>query len=171
MSSAEKIGTAFDRTVKALTLKPALGKGTGLSVSRIKDGLTCETTEGNWKVVSDMGTQVGGNSSAPTPGVYGRAALGSCLAIGYVMYAAKLGVPITSLEVEVQADYDDGPLFGVGNLPPGYIEVRYNVTIESPASEQDVMRVIDEGDVHSPYLDIFSRGQRCVRNVKILSPQ
>ena len=169
MSSSEKIGTAFERTVKALTLKPALGKGTGVSVSRIKNGLTCETTEGQWKVVSDMPSQVGGDSSAPTPGVYGRAALGSCLAIGYMMYAAKLGVPITSLEVEVQADYDDGPLFGVGDLPPGYLEVRYTITIESPAAEKEVMRVIDEGDVHSPYLDIFTRGQRCVRSVKILS--
>jgi uncharacterized OsmC-like protein len=169
MSSTEKIETAFERTVKALTLKPSLGKGTGISVSRIKDGLTCETTEGNWKVQSDMPVQAGGNATAPTPGVYGRAALGSCLAIGYMMYAAKLGVPITSLEVEVQADYDDGALFGVGDLPPGYVEVRYTVTIESPAAEQEVMRVIEEGDVHSPYLDIFSRAQRCVRDVKILS--
>ena len=168
MSAPETIATAFQRTAKALTLRPSLGHGTGTSISRIRNGLTCEIEEGPWKLVSDMPTQVGGNAAGPTPGVYGRAALGSCLAIGYMMYAAKLGVPISSMQVEVQADYDDGPLFGVGDMPPGYLEVRYTVTIESSAPEADIVRVVDEGDLHSPYLDIFKRSQKCVRDVKII---
>ena len=36
----------------------------------------------------------------------GRGALGSCLAMGYMMWAAKLGVPIAGLEVEVQGEMD-----------------------------------------------------------------
>jgi uncharacterized OsmC-like protein len=108
---------------------------------------------------------VGGTASAPTPGVYGRAALGSCLAIGYMMYAAKLGVPIDSLEVEVHAEYDDGAIFGVSDAPSGYTEVRYVVTVGSSAPEADVLRVLDEGDAHSPYLDVFRRAQKCVRSV------
>src|SRR5262249_53768554 len=103
----------------------------------------------------------------PTPGVLGRAALGSCLAIGYMMRAAAFGVPIASLEVEVQADYDAGALYGVGEAPPGYTEIRYIVTVESNASEEALRRGLDEADAHSPYLDVFRRAQKCVRDVRI----
>ena len=102
--------------------------------------------------------------------MYGRAALGSCLAIGYAMRAAKLGVPMAGIEVEVQADYDDGALFGVGDAPPGYSEIRYIVTLETEAPEADVLKVLDEADVHSPYLDVFRRAQRCTRTVRIDRP-
>jgi uncharacterized OsmC-like protein len=168
-SIQHKVRTAFERSAKALSLRPSLGRATGVSRTRIREGLTCEIEDGRWKLAADMPAQVGGDGSAPTPGVLGRAALGSCLAIGYMMHAAKLGVPIAALEVEVQADYDDGALLGVSESPPGYLEVRYTVTVESSAPESDVRRVLDEGDAHSPYLDVFRRAQKCTRFVQIVS--
>ena len=169
MNEAEKIKLAVERSTKALSLKPSIGKGTGISKTRIKNGLTCEIQEGHWKFLADMPESVGGNAKAPTPGVYGRAALGSCLAIGYMMKAAKMNIPIAMLEVEVQADYDDGALFGTADVDPGYSQVRYIVTIESDAAEQDILKMLDEADLHSPYLDVFSRGQNCKREVHIVS--
>lgn len=171
MSATEKIKVAIERSIKALTLKPALGLGTGKSKTRIKNGLTCEIQEGNWKFLADMPESVGGNSQGPTPGVYGRAALGSCLAIGYMMKAATMNISITMLEVEVQADYDDGALLGTTDVAPGYLEVRYTITIESDAAEEDILRMIEDADRHSPYLDVFSRGQNCKREVHINSPK
>ena len=167
-NTSEKIKTAFQRTVKAISLRPSLGHGTGTSKARIRSGLTCEVEEGPWRLTADMPGQAGGDALGPTPGVYGRAALGSCLAIGYMMYAAKLNVLISQLEVEVQADYDDGALFGVSAVPPGYLEVRYTITVESEAPEADILHVLDEGDAHSPYLDVFARSQKCRREVRIL---
>jgi uncharacterized OsmC-like protein len=163
----EHLKIAFERSAKALTLRPSLGRDTGVTKARIREGLTCDIEAGPWRFVADMPKQVGGAETGPSPGVYGRAALGSCLAIGYMLHAARLGVPIRGLEVEIQADYDDGALFGVSDSPPGYLEVRYIVTVESSAPEADVLRVIDEGDAHSPYLDVFSRAQKCTRSVRI----
>ncbi|HET9824948.1 MAG TPA: OsmC family protein [Chitinophagaceae bacterium] len=171
MTEMQKIKLAVERTTKALSLKPSLGQSTGVSKARIKNGLTCEIHEGNWKFLADMPAAVGGNTQGPTPGVYGRAALGSCLAIGYMMAAAKKDIPITMLEVEVQADYDDGALFGTANVFPGYSEVRYTITIESEAPEEDVLKMLDEADQHSPYLDVFSRAQHCKREVRIAAPK
>ena len=165
----EKVRVAFERCARALTLRPSMGHSTGVSRTRIRHGLACEIEEGPWKLAVDMPEQIGGDATAPTPGVLGRAALGSCLAIGYMMHAARLGVPITALEVEVQADYDDGALLGVSDSPPGYLEVRYAVTVESPAPEGDVLRVLDEGDAHSPYLDVFRRAQSCKRQVRVIA--
>jgi uncharacterized OsmC-like protein len=164
----DAIRIAFDRCVKTLTLRPARGLSTGVSRTRLRQGLVCEIEEGPWRLTADMPVQVGGSATAPTPGVFGRAAFGSCLAVCYMMHAAKLGVPITSIDIEVQADYDNGALFGVGTSAPGYSEVRYTVTVESPASESDIMRVLDEGDAHSPYLDIFRNARDCRRFVSIV---
>jgi len=169
MSEMEKIKVAVERTTKALSLKPSLGKSTGVSKATIKNGLTCEIQEGNWKFLADMPAQVGGNAQGPTPGVYGRAALGSCLAIGYMMAAAKKNIPINMLEVEVQADYDDGALFGTSDVFPGYSQVKYIINIESDAPEEDVLNMLNEADQHSPYLDVFSRAQDCKREVHVLS--
>jgi uncharacterized OsmC-like protein len=167
MSDAERIKTAFGRISEAMSRRPALGRGTGVSKIRVTSGLRCEIQEGPWRLTADMPEQAGGSGSAPTPGVLGRAALGSCLAIAYMMYAAKLGVPIAGLEVEIQADYDDGALFGVSAGPAGYSEVRYIVTVESDAPEADILRVLDESDAHDPYLDVFRRAQPCRREVRI----
>ena len=171
MKETEKIKIAVERCKKAFTLKPAMGRDTAVSKVRMVNGLTCEINEGNWKFSVDMPEGIGGNNTAPTPGVYGRAALGSCLAIGYMMKAAELSIPIKNLEVEVQADFDDGALLGTAdkNIPPGYLEVRYTITIESDAPEETIMQMLDDGDKHSPYLDVFSRAQKCVRKINIVS--
>ena len=169
MSSQREIKEAVSRSTKALSLKPSLGLGTGISKAKIINGLTCEITEGKYKLIADMPESVGGNATGPTAGVYGRAAFGSCLAIGYMMKASAMNIKIDSLEVEVQADYDDGALFGTSDAPPGYTEVRYTVTIESDAPESEILQMLDIADKQSPYLDVFSRGQKCTRTIQINS--
>lgn len=168
MKAQVDIKTKFIRTQKALTLKPSLGMGTGVSRTRIVNGLSCETREGDWVFKTDMPKQVGGFATASSPGALGRAALGSCLAIGYMLWASKLDVTIDSLEVEIQADYDDGGLFDTSVNPPGYLEIRYLVRVKSPASREDIEHILNMGDKHSPYLDVFSRAQSCVRQLEYI---
>lgn len=55
--------------------------------------------------------------------------------------------------------------------PAGYSEVRYCVRVCSSAAERELIKVFDEGDKHSPYLDIFSRDARCVRQLEIKQNQ
>lgn len=166
----KKIKLALERCKKAFTLKPAMGKSTAISKVRMVNVLTFEINEGKWKFSVDMSEGIGGNNTAATPGVYGRAALGSCLAIGYIMTAAELSIPIKNLEVEVQADFNDGALLGTAdkNIQPGYLQVRYTVTVKSDAPEEKIIQMLDESDKHSPYLDVLSRAQKCVRNINIV---
>ncbi len=164
----EQIKSSFERVAEHLTLNPERGCNTLVSTTRVTDGLSCQTEEGKWKLNADLPGKAGGSDSGPTPGVLGRAALGSCMAIGYMLWASKLEVPIESLEVEIQADSDDGVLFGVSDAPPGYTEVRYSVRVQSGASEEDIFKVLDAGDKHGPYLDIFTRAVPCKRQVEIV---
>ena len=169
MERTEQIKTSFERNAKAIALRPSVGHGTAKTRVTLREGLTCDVQDGAWKLVVDASQKSGGDGSAPDPGVYGRTALGSCLAIGYGMWAATLGVSFTSLQVEVQADYDGGGMYAVTDEPPGYRQVRVIVTVESDASEADVRKVIAEADAHSPYLDVFTRAVDVRRDVKIVS--
>lgn len=169
MKEQDDIKNKFERTRKALTLKPSLGHGTGVSKTRIINGLSCETKEGDWVFKADMPKQVGGYETASSPGALGRAALGSCLAIGYMMWASKLDIKIDRLEVEIEADYDDGGLFNTSDSPPGYIEIRYRVKIKGHASPEEIENLLNMADKHSPYLDVFSRAQSCIRQVELIN--
>ena len=86
-----------------------------------------------------------------------------------MMKAAEWEIPITNLEVVVEADFDDGASLGTAdkNIPPGYLEVRYTINIESDATNEKIMQLLDEGDAQSPYLDIFTRAQKLIRKVNI----
>ena len=164
------IKEAFTRSKKALSLRPSLGYGSASSKVTVLDGLTVKMEEGDWSFIADMPKQVGGRKKGPTPGVYGRAALGSCLAISLSMYANYKEIPINKLSVEVQTDYDDGALFGIGDAPPGYLEVRYIISVESEAPEVIIQELIEEAERHTPYLDVFSRAQMCKKILNYSQP-
>ncbi len=55
--------------------------------------------------------------------------------------------------------------------PPGFDALRYNVYIESPASEEEIMQLIEEADKHSPVLDDFKRAIPVEREVTITSTE
>lgn len=163
-----QIRTVLERNVKAVRLRPAVGQNTARTKVRLKPGLECELTEGQWTLTVAMSQKSGGTNAGPNPGVLGRGALGSCLALGYAMWAIRLDVPIESLEVEVEADYDNRGELGISDdVPPGYLQVRYIVTVASPAPEADVRRVLDTADRYSPYRDVFTRPHDVRREVRI----
>lgn len=170
MKGQEEIKAKFERNRKALQLRPSIGQGTAVTRVRLIEGLTCEIEEGSWKLTADMGEKSGGANRGPNPGILGRAALGSCLAIGYAMWAAKLDVPYSSLEVEVQADYDSRGGHGVDDVEPGYAQIRYVVTIESDAPESEILDMLDQADAHSDFWYVFARAQELRRDVRIVAP-
>ena len=67
MSPSREIKTALERSVKTLKLKPAKGRVTRKATIRIVDGLTCEVSERDWKMTSDVNRMLGGHESAPSP--------------------------------------------------------------------------------------------------------
>lgn len=177
LGDPEVIRTALERNVKAVTLRPGVGQGTARTAARLRPGLECEVTDGPYAFTVGMTEKYGGTGAGPNPGVFGRGALASCLVLGYAMWAARMGVPVDSLEVEVQADYD---VRGELDVPageedptsprPGYGEIRYVVTVESSAPEDEILAWLDQGDRASSYLDIFANPTPVHREVRIRRP-
>ncbi|HXW06918.1 MAG TPA: OsmC family protein [Vicinamibacterales bacterium] len=166
----QEIRETLERNARAVALKPAIGQKTARTQVRLKPGLECEVTDGPWSLIVAMGAKSGGTNAGPNPGVLGRGALGSCLALGYAMWAARLNVPLEALEVQVEADFDSrGELGLADDVPPGYTQVRYIVSITSPAPEADVRRLVDTADRYSPYRDVFARAHDVRRELRIAS--
>jgi uncharacterized OsmC-like protein len=154
-----------------VTLKPSLGQNTARTLVRLRPGLECEVTEGPWTLTVAMSEKSGGTNAGPNPGVLGRGALGSCLALGYAMWAARLGIALDSLEVQVEADYDSRGELGVSDdVPPGYTQVRYVVTVASPATDAEIRNLLDTADRYSPYRDVFARAHDVRRDLRIVRP-
>ncbi len=166
----ERIKTAFERNGRAIELRPAVGQKTAIMKTRVIAGLHVETEEGRWKLACDASDKSGGTGAAPDPGFVVRAALGNCLAMGYVIWAAHLGVPIEDVEVEMHADFDARGQHAVEGIPPGYSEIRYNVRIQSSAPEADVQRVVDMADNASMVGDVFRRAHTLVRELTVVKP-
>ncbi len=167
MNADAFIRTSLEGKARGLAAHPAEGRGTAISRVRLREGLTCDVQEGDWKLVVSMPQAIGGANEGPTPGTFGRAAFGTCLAISYGMWAARLGVPLESVEVDVHADYDARGEFGVSKeVRPGYLEVRWVVRVASPASGEDVLRVLDTADECSTFVDLFSNGVPLRREVQ-----
>ena len=76
------IASALERLEAVVRKKPEFARDANRSVTTIVEGLRCQSDEGDWHMQSDMPTAIGGEGSGPTPGMLGRAALGSCLAMG-----------------------------------------------------------------------------------------
>jgi uncharacterized OsmC-like protein len=167
MSADERIRTAFDRSTRALELRPTMGVGTARTTATIRVGLASDVKDGQWQLQGDMSPKVGGEGTAPDPGVYGRAGLATCLAVGYALWAARLDVPIVAIEVTVEADYDVRAEFGMTEAPPGYQSMRYLVSVESDAPEAEVLRVLDRADDRSPWLDNLRRPVEVTRELTI----
>ena len=168
MDNQDAVRDALERNVKAVTLRPSVGRGTAVTRVSLRDGLACDVTDGPWTLRVGMSEVYGGSNEGPNPGVYGRTALGTCLALGYSMWASRLGIPLNALEVEVQADYDVRGELGVDPaVRPGYSEMRFIVTVDSDAPEEDVMRMLDLAERHSSYLDDFRNPVEVKREVKL----
>jgi uncharacterized OsmC-like protein len=168
MADPRTIREIAERNVKLLTLKSDRGHLTGVTTARVEGGLRCVIEDGPWKLAADMPVKAGGDETAPTPGTLGRGALASCLAIGIAGWAARKEIPVDAVHVEVQADFDARGELGMDDrIAAGYKEVRYVISIESPASADVIADLVETAERYSPYLDVFGRAQTMTRIVRL----
>jgi uncharacterized OsmC-like protein len=159
MSADLAIRDALARTIHGLQRDPASGQGTAHTVARIEHGLTCVVTEGAWTLTSDVPPSVGGAGSGPSPGVYGRAGIASCVAIGIKMMAAQANHPIDAVSVGLETDYDWRGDFGVDDVPPGFQRFRLSISVDSPADADATERLVASALRLSSWLNTLAHRQ------------
>jgi uncharacterized OsmC-like protein len=170
MATENTLQSIVERAAAAVTLRPAIGQGTDTTAVHLRTGTTCDVEEGPWQIVADLDPELGGSHRHPGPGFLLRAALGTCFAQTVALWAAKLGVPVDQLDVEVVGHHDARGLLGVDGTAPRFTGLRYRITVESPAPEDDVQRVLDAARAHSPVHDSLRHALPIERDVQIVTP-
>ena len=102
-------------------------------------------------VAVDEPPYLGGADAAPNPVEVLLAALAGCVTAGIATNADMFGVPIDAMNIELEADVDARGMLGHDkSVRNGVTDIRYTVTIKSPASEDKVRRCKETIDRKSP---------------------
>lgn len=172
MPRATDMKTTLDRNIEAMGRRPQLGKGTATTCVTLRLGSTaCEIEDGPWRLLADLDRSMGGEGGAPDPGVFGRAALGSCMVMGYELWAARLGVRLVDVRVTVESDFDARGMYAVDDaLTPGWLAVRCTIEITSPDPHDRVAEVVEKANRYSPLMADISRPVPVSCEVRISTP-
>ena len=164
-----RIHDALVRLESALASRPGFGHASQSCTTTLVEGLRCRSEECGGALETDLPACLGGTGTAPTPSMLVRAALGSCLAMGYRLRAARRGLDVRSIRVVVETDSAiAGMLDTDEGEPAGFTNLRYHVEITSDMPPERVLAIVDEADRLSPILDVVSRLSRPVRSVSII---
>jgi uncharacterized OsmC-like protein len=94
---------------------------------------------------------LGGVDAAPNPIETLMSALAGCVTSGIATNAALFGVPVDAIEIEMEADLDFRGVLGHDKaVPNGVTDIRYTVTIQSSAPEEQVRKCKETIDRKSP---------------------
>ncbi len=118
----------------------------------IKD-LYTESTAREHVVKSDYGEAAGGDNQGPNPIELLLASLAACIEASFYEFAVHEGFTIKSLTVDVEGTLDLRGLFMIGDVSPGFKDLRYTVNIESPDDETRVREFVEKVIDHCPVVD------------------
>jgi len=146
----------FTATQTALRDNPDQATAVFESVTRQSSGLLSEARIRDFKLAVDEPAQLGGTDKGPNPVELILAALGSCQEITYRLYADTLGIPLHGVSVKLAGRIDLRGFFAADDgVRPGFQDIQATVTLDSPASADDIERLKATVDRHCPVLDIL----------------
>jgi uncharacterized OsmC-like protein len=158
----------LDQAVRA---NPALGKATMKATSTWRRGTKTVINVGtitaagqslfpptrSFVLTTDDPDVLGGVDSAPTPAETLVAALAGCVTSGIATNAALFDVPLDEIDIEMEADIDFRGVLGHDkSVRNGISDIRYTVSIKSPAAEDKVRKCKETIDRKSPVRDTIA---------------
>jgi len=111
------------------------------------------------RITTDMAGAVGGLGEEPSPGWLFRAAMASCVATTIGMEAAREGLTLTDLRVEVDSESDDRGILGMDEtVPAGPLSTTIRVRARADGADEGTLRqVVERGAARCPVCDATKR--------------
>lgn len=170
MSAMHEIRDLYERKVRAMKARPGFARAAGTCTARLEDGFACAVTMGPYRMALDFPGSDGGGDGGPTPGQVMRGSLAACLAMGYRLWALRLGIVMDEVAVEMICELDARGQLGFDGVPVGWQRVAWSVRVVSDAPEEEVLAVLDRADRVSPMLANLDRAIVRERSVEIVPP-
>ena len=167
MQYKSPIKASLERLELALETRPSFGHDTTRNRAVMGDSFKTECREDETEWVADMPTGVGGTQSGPTPGVFGRACLASCIVMGIRIAAERRGVRLDKVTADLSMDWDSRGLFGMDDVSPGPFNVAVNLNLAGDAREEVLNEIVAEGMRHSPWVIALTQPHMITTDVVI----
>ena len=151
MDRNAQIRAAQERVIAVYREKPKTAFSSAQASGHVGEGLTCRFRQGDREAIMDMSKVIGGDEKGPSPGFFIRAGLAGCVAIGIKLTATREGVAIDAIDVDLEMDFDDGAMFGVGSNTAAPLETRFTITLQSSAPWEEVTAMVDRALAADPY--------------------
>ena len=135
LATNDEIRHAQTKVIERLSADPVAARVTISAAGHVGDGLACTVKQGKFTTTMDMGPAMGGAAFGPSPGFFARAAIIGCVAIAIKMTAAREGLKVQSVDVDLETDSDDLAIFGLGGGNAAPLETRISIMVN--ASEPD----------------------------------
>jgi uncharacterized OsmC-like protein len=151
LNKDSRIRDAQNRVIDILKTRPQKALGTNHATAVIKDGLTCNFTQGDLSAVMDMPEIMGGDAAGPTPGFFARAGIAGCVSMGIKQTAVMAGVVFDTVTVDIETDFDNGASMGLGDANAAPLETRLAIQIKSSLPEPEVSALIEKALAMDPW--------------------
>lgn len=162
----ERLGAIISATAGAVAANPgaaavkfsATGTGTGW--------VATDLSSRQHAYVVDEPASLGGDDSAANPVEYALGALISCQVVTYRFWAARLGIRLDDVRITAVGDLDVRGFFGLDDaVRAGFSEIRLDVEVTGPESDERYAELHDAVDAHCPVLDLFTNATPVVTRV------
>lgn len=154
---SQKYKLAFEQMQHVLARNPAAARAPFRAETRQVAGLHCEAKIRQFDLPIDEPPTLAGTDRGPNPVELILAALGTCQEITFKLYAEKMGIELNGVSVRVSGNIDLRGFFAVdGDVRPGFESIKAEVSLDSPASSDELSRLIAAVEDHCPVLDILA---------------
>ncbi|MCF8197130.1 MAG: OsmC family protein [Sulfuritalea sp.] len=157
--SQQALKEALSKTVQGIQENPIMSRVVFEAQTALVDGVRCTASVRDFPpVIVDEPPELGGGDKGANPVELVLVALGTCQEIMYAAMAAMMGIQLDEVKVNLKGALDLKGLFGMDpSIPPGYQKISFETTLKSPASEDDLRKLVEAVESHCPVLDTLVR--------------
>lgn len=120
------------------------------------DGLYHEVTFSKHTISIDEPLTFGGSDKAANPAEIALACLASSISVTLQVYAAFEAIPINDIHIKVSGVLDTRGFFDLDpSIRSGFTNINAEMTIDSPAGDEDVTRLMNQVERSCPILDMM----------------
>jgi uncharacterized OsmC-like protein len=156
LGDADPVGAIqarYQRRVAELGERPELAQCRGSVRVELAYGFACNVDLGDRSLRVDLPSAEGGTGSGPHPGQLMRASLSACLVMGYRLWAARLGVALDDVALELSCEFDERGQLGLdAGTSVGWRRISWTTTLWSTAPEAELAGLVEKTHRYSPML-------------------
>ena len=161
LSPAQRLIGVVDATAAAAKQNRAVARIGYKALTKLVTGTTTEVSvqTGGHEFTIDEPPILAGTNLGASPVEHLLASLGSCQVITYQVWAAKMGIAIDSVEVDITGNLDVHGFFGFDpNTRPGFQSIEVTVRLTGPETNERYTELTKAVEEHCPVLDVLNVG-------------